>query len=575
MKNALRIFMMVILLFSVYGLIADAAIPGVVNLEIKDEAGAAITSSTNLSCEVWLNTGYLSKVTFSNNNVAFTTLGSVGIIAIDAKALYSGSGPGDILNVWVQYGSGAPYQEGLIPIPLTDANTQAVVGPDALILTSQVATNTFAVDDLVKTYNFVPPARASGTGIACAVTLTLSADSDGDVTVGLLNNKPGSVPSQGINFGLYFDTKALTTEGSGDHTINIAWSNAITDLDISSGVYGLYLSEDGIYWVNTYNVTYPGKSAYGTTDPSFTVNVSSGSVSFDIDHIPHAIVFGNGATGTTSYTETTPPKSVGLTAAFSTNDLVLTWSKSPQPGVTYDLQSYNGSWSDMSVSGSITGTDTKSYTITSATGSDSKFYRTKVSNNSEGYSYSYPMGYVKYELNATGLNMVGYTMGTEGKSYNTFTTEVTNVTAIKVWNNTTQSWDTASASSNFNKGDALLIDVSAATTWYSVGAAYTADGPYSYTLNYPTGTSGYNAIILPFDEASGISTVAGLYTDIFSGMRGTESYPRTISWYDRATGKYLTYDGGPLSSTFDAQVKVGAAFMIHVGSSDSGSTWPQ
>lgn len=573
-----KIILLFLLMVTGLMLFSDAVIPGVINLEVKDEDNNAILSSTSLSCEVWLNTDYGSKITFSNLHVGFTSIGeTAGLLTIDAKAQYPSSGPGDYLHVWVKY-TGSGNQEGLIDIPLTNENTQEFVGNNALILTSSVATNTFAGEDLEKIYSF-NPSRAAGSAIDCDVTVTLSSGSAGDVTIGLFNQKPGSVPLQGINFGIYFDTKALTAEGSGDHTINIAWSNAIDNLDTSSGVYGLYLSEDGTYWVNTYNVTYSGKSVYGTTDPSFTVNASTGNVSFDIDHIPHSIVFGNGDTGTTSYTETTPPQSAGIGASLDSNDLDLEWTESPQPGVTYDLQEYSGgSWTDMNVSGSITGTTTKAYTVSSAVGSDSKFYRTKVSNNSGQTSYSQVMGYIKNTLSASDWNLVGYSMGAESQTVSSLETEIGSSASIKIWNDTSQSWVVPNGSVTLSKGDVFLVDVNAETTWHSVGTAYPADGSGSYTWVYSsTSGSGYNPVILRVNKIiDGVDTISELYADIFDGSRGTDSYSRTISWFDHSTQCYTTYDDGPLSSYLGStSINVGDAFIVHVGSSDNASTWSQ
>jgi len=558
-----------LILISAGLLTADGVIPGVVNLEIKDEDNAAILSSTGLSCEVWFNDNYAGKVTLADVNIGFTTIGALaGILTIDAKALNPSSGPGDFLNIWVGYPTN---QEGFVSIPLTDENTLQFVGPNALILTSEIEEETYGDGALTGTYIYNGYSRDIND--VCRVTVVLPATSVGNMKLGLLSQKPGSVPSQGIDFGFYFDTKALTTLGSGNITVTVNWTG---DIGLSGTVaddQGLYLSEDGIYWVNTKNVTYSGLSVYGTDEPDYD---TSGQVSFAIDHIPHAIVFGNGATGTSSYTESTPPRSAGLTAAFDSDDLVLTWSESPQPGVSYDVQAFSGTWYNLNMPGSISGTTTKSFTIEDAATGDSQFYRTYVANNSEGSSTSLPMGFVKNTLAAVGWNMVGYSMGSESQTIASLKSDIGNSASIKIWDDSNQVWEVPLDSSTLSKGKVFLVDVNASSTWYSVGTAYPASGPYSYTLNYAS-SSGYNTVILPINKsADGIDTAEELYDDIFGSTRGTDSYPRTISWYDQSSGKYLTYDNGPITSSgFDSEVKVGSPFIIHIGSGDDNTIWPE
>jgi len=586
-KNGYLFF--IVFLFFCNLLIADGAIVpvAVINLEVKDEAGYFIDDTgneeegfDNLSCQVWLNDGYGAAVGFSDVNVEYLELFSTipsphyfGIIVVQTSSLYPSSNPGDILKIWVQYNPTGenPNQEGMIEIPLTDESMIELTANEALYLTSEIITEDYGEEDLTGTYQYN---TSRGIDDVCEVTLTLPDGSEGDITVGLLSQKPGSVPLHGINFGFYFDKKGLTTLGSGNISVTIDWNSNIGLTGTTESNQGMYISEDGIYWVNTKNVTYSGLSVYGTTLPDFSEGFtsSSGSMTFDINHIPHSVVFGD---GDGSYTETTPPQPVGLTAVINGSNLDLTWNKSPQPGVTYDVQEYVGNaWTNLDVSGSIGGTTQKTYSAPGIT-TDSKFYRAKVSNNSGQISYSQPLGYVKYTLAASGWNMVGYTMGENGTTVDNLYSNISNVESggVKIWNKDTQAWVTYNDGSTkgLQKGDVFLVNVSSGSTWYSTGSAYSSDGPYSYTFKYSG--KGYNLIILPFDKA-GITTAAALYDDIFGSSSHT-SYNRTISYFDQASGKFLTFEDGPIPSGFDAQVKVGTPFMIHVGSADNNSTWPE
>ena len=569
-------------------LFADGGVlpTGNILLEIKDENGAFIDGD-NLECKIWSDdiTGYSysSALTFnvsgSTDNVHIDylelTSPNIGIFEIETSEAFSGAATGNVINIWV-HKTTSTVQEGLIQVPLTDETYIELTDSDALYLTSDILPQTYGGGQGLTgtyTYNSYP---TRGINDACQVIVELPAGSAGNltagaITVGLLSQKPGTVPSQGINFGFYFDTKDLTTLGSGNIAVTIKW---LGDIGLSGTIasdQGLYLSEDGIYWVNTMNVTYPeGISLYGTSVPDYTT--TSGQVSFDIDHIPHSIVFGDGADGTSEYTETTPPQPVGLTAIINGSDLNLAWNKSPQPGVSYDVQEYiSSTWTDPLISGTIGNTSTQKTYSAAGISAESKFYRAEVSNNSGEISYSQPMGYVKYVL-ATGWNMVGYTMGENGYTVNSLYDDITGIQAagIKIWNKDTQAWVTYNDGSTkaLQKGDVFLVNVTSTPTWYSAGTAYGSDGAYHYDFEF--NDSGYNMIILPFDKAS-ITTTSALFTDIFG--RGRFTIDHTLSWYNASEGAFVTYDGGDIGNIFDSSLRIGVPLIVHIAASDD-ITWP-
>jgi len=190
--------------------------------------------------------------------------------------------------------------------------------------------------------------------------------------------------------------------------------------------------------------------------------------------------------------------------------------------------------------------------------------------------------------------MIAYALGEDGYSLQKFYNDgdpdnnddpygdINNLatgSSTKVWNKATQSWAayTSSTSSNvtLDKGDVIMVQTTSSGTWYSTGIVDNSANPYQYTLNYQSGLSGYNLVMIPFSKSS-LTTVAGLYVDIFGSSAPTD-YKRTLSWYSASGEGYYTYEDGPIPapSSWNSAIKPGTPIMIHVKSTDDSMTWPQ
>jgi len=547
-------------------------------IELKNEDGS-IPADVNVDFEIWLNNDRAADhvwdetETTANTYQVVLTTPNHGLFDISVANYFPGADYGDVLHVWAQDTS--QIEEGIITVQLGYSTPQNFLDSSALVLVSTIVThasNTSSAEDY--TFN-----AGRNNNVDCTVSVLSPSGTTGDITVGLLDAIPSTIPnsSQAIDLGFYFDVKDLSA-GTGTFTVTVDWDTGDVDLESSSDP-DLFISEDGLKWINTDNY------ANGTSNFSW----SAGSVSFEIDHIPHSIVFGDG-NGT--YTESTPDVPAGQAITLDGSNLTLAWIKAELPGATYTIETntlaYSGSgWS--SVSGTVVDSGNKKNLVITQPGDDYRFYRVKAANHSgQSSNWCTVFGIRKYTL-VSGWNMIGYPLGADGlqikKLYNdaivgnTYYGDITNLeanNAVKKWNKTTQSWTTYGNASSvtISKGDIFLVNLTSGTTWYSTGIVASGSNPYQYTLSYQSGISGYNAVLLPLNQTS-ITTTAGLYDAIF-GTNSHTTFGRTISWYDAVSEGYITYDDGPLDTeeTFDSVMKAGVPLIIHVKPTDN-ITWPQ
>ncbi|MCF7913445.1 MAG: hypothetical protein K9M99_13035 [Candidatus Cloacimonetes bacterium] len=547
-------------------------------IELKNEDGS-VPADVNVDFELWLNNDRAAENVWDETEVTadtyqiITTTADHGLFDISVANYFDGADYGDELHIWAQ--NTDLTQEGIMTVQLGYSTPQSFLDSNALVLISTIVThasNTSSAEDY--TFN-----AGRDNDVDCTVSVLSPSGTTGDITVGLLDAIPSTIPnsSQAIDLSFYFDVKDLSA-GTGTFAITIDWDTGDVDLESSSDP-DLFISEDGLKWINTDNY------ANGTSNFSW----SAGSVSFEIDHIPHSIVFGDG-NGT--YTETTPSIPAGQTITLDGSDLTLDWVKAELPGATYTIETntsaYAGSgWTN--VSGTIGTSGNRKNLVITQPGDDYRFYRVKAANNSgQSSNWCTVFGIRKYTL-VSGWNMIGYPLGADGlqikKLYsdgiggNTYYGDITNIAtnnAVKKWNKTTQSWTTYSntSSTTISKGDILMVNTTGAATWYSTGIVATGSTPYQYTLSYQSAISGYNAVLLPPSQTS-MTTTAALYDAIF-GTSNPTAYSRTISWYDAANGGYITYDDGPLENdeAFDSAIKIGVPLLIHVKPGDT-ITWPQ
>lgn len=537
-----------------------------VNIEIKSETGTVPPSA--ISYELWLNDGYSTKVTSSNwviyekHDLDENEEDDLGLLVITTRSVFNSFQAGDVLHVWVQDSSNS--HESSTDVTLNYENTIILSGNDALKLVSSIQTKS-ANTSSAESYTFNSGARDNA--VDCTVALQSPSGTSGNITIGILNSIPASIPvsAQAIDLGFYFDARSATI-GSGNFQFTISWDDTDVALDGSSN-YGLFISEDGTEWINTDNY------ANGTSSESWSDNSrATDQVTFNIDHLPHSIVLGDGTTAT--YTESTPDAPASLMFSEIGDDgFTLQWVASSFPDESYDIQKSSNpftSWTNISNPTISSDGNIKQYEVTESL-SSAYFYRVKANNHSSqssGYSTS---GYKK-NLLASGWNLVAYSLGEDGYNVQGFYDDISNIAsenAVKIWNYDTQTWDikTTSANDQIDKGDCFMVKTTTTVNWYNTGTPPAEDMQYS--LNYKSGISGYNVVMRPWDESSA-TTVSGLHTTLF-GSSITDG-TRTISWFDTSSSGIRIYDGYKLTTS--GSIALGAPLIIHMKTGDSQITWP-
>ncbi|MCF7913215.1 MAG: hypothetical protein K9M99_11845 [Candidatus Cloacimonetes bacterium] len=578
-KSLLFMFIFLLLLINLSAIELDHRVV----IEVNNEDGS-VPADVGVEFEIWLNDDRTAEHVYDETEVTaetyrvITTTEDHGMLDISVPNYLSGAGYGDELHVWVK--DTDSIEEGLMTVQLGYSTPQQFLDNNSLVLVSTIVTiaaNTSAAEDYV--FN-----SGRDNAVDCTVSIQSPAGTTGDITVGLMNAIPSTLPvsGQAINLCFYFDVKDLTA-GEGNFNVSVNWDNTDVALDSSSDP-DLFISEDGLKWINTDNY------ANGTSNFNWsTGNRATDEVTFDIDHVPHSIVFGDGE-GT--YTESTPDVPEGQTVTMDGSDMTLEWIKAELPGAVYTIETNTSAYASSgwtTVSETIGTSGNKKNIVITQPADEYRFYRVKAANNSgQSSNWCTVFGFRKYSL-VSGWNMIGYPLGADElqikklyndgisgtDEYGDIATIATN-NAVKKWNKTTQSWVTYgnAATATISKGDILMINTTGAPTWYSTGMIDSDSNPYQYTLNYQSGVSGYNAILLPLNKTS-ITTTADLYDDIFGTPKPT-AFGRTISWYDNATDSFLTYDDGPLGTeeAFDSVIKAGVPLIIHVRSTDN-ITWPQ
>ncbi len=146
--------------------------------------------------------------------------------------------------------------------------------------------------------------------------------------------------------------------------------------------------------------------------------------------------------------------------------------------------------------------------------------------------------------------------------YNSYTdassvwADLTNPSQISRWDNATGTYQTylgTTRSNNFtlNKGEGIVVKVSAAENWIVVGSH---DPSFAFSL---TAGGDLNWVAVPYNETA---------TDA-SGIWGELTNPSQISRWDNATGTYQTYLGTTRSNNFT--LNTGEAIVVKVSANES------
>lgn len=538
----------------------------------KEDGNHPGTENDDLNYKVWLRDENSAEDVLTSG--CYFIVSGDGVLLIEVENIGSWS-HGDLLHIWAQDGEGGP--EGIFSVVLNYENSQVFDfsgSNEGLTLCSVIDTKSASTTG--ETYSF--PISTRGNQIVCTAVVT-SPNTGGDISVGLLASVPVSIPVSGetVDFGFMFDDKDYTGGGTG-FTISITWNtsgaaNTYVYLESTTSP-SLFLTFDGVNWVNSNYASTRTKIGMTSIEWTSVDNADNNdNVQFTINQLPKKIVFGDGV-GT--YTETTPNVTGGQTfASIDESEVILQWTRSEVPSASYTVEysdSPYGSWSTASgTEGSLNNNIT--FEI-SGTPGDHKFYRVKAVNSSSGESsYCAVFGYKKHSL-STGWNLVSHSLGKATTSLNDLSSkygskipQAPGTIVFKTWNDANQQWVDCekSSSQSINHGNCYQVYINSGFVWYNTGA--TPSTGMVFTLDYSTGVSGYNYVILPWDESA--TAVSDLYTTLFGTSSG--SGIRTISWYDNSIGGIISYDYDKINSS--DTINPGDALIIHVNTTDN-ITWP-